>query len=742
MNILDTRISFFEKEIKQVIPNKTVTAGEILKNIKEGKWKKEIEKIRSLSDKVQKISKSYLPYVTWSGTFKKRNNDELKEWSGILCIDIDNVETYNETFATICNDEYTLAAFASPTGTGIKVLWKIGTPEFHNKLKNGIILYCKSQWKTEIDNTFDVSRPCFISYDPQCYVNEDSTVYGSALITDTETSKPVTQPVHIEKSQLKDLQRAEDIVTQCEQNQIDITSDYNEEWQLIAFSLATFGEAGRALFHRISAINGEYDAEQTDKKFTDALQKGKFKTPAKFFVIAKDYGIVPQKQKKKQTTDNSVSEEELNEARIVAAEAQKRDAQNANRKKRMILKTEQYLNEHYDIRNNIIKNEFEISKKDKNEWDKLNENNLFREFMYNGVPFTISQTLCLLRSDFVPRYNPFHDYFNKLELYNPESEPDYLNWLANCVTADSQEQFNYHLKKQMVRVVACALNENYYNKHCFTLVSEEQHIGKSKFIEFLVPEKLKEYYLENPAIDKDGMLALGKNIIINLDELANFSRHDINQMKAYISKSFIKLRPAYEKKEELYPRVSSFFGTTNRTEFLSDETGSVRWLNFKVSKFDFKKYLAEKNIINNCYRQALHLYKQGTDSYLLNQEDIISNEERNKDFQVPIAERDLLLKYFYPGTEQKHDVFLTATEIAAHISVKANGQIKISNIMMGRMLSSLKFPRSQKFNGWQQTKGYYLRYVPEDGIIPEAYAEALINGEEVAEYADTNDKPF
>ena len=39
---------------------------------------------------------------------------------------------------------------------------------------------------------------------------------------------------------------------------------------------------------------GEYDEKKADDKFTDALKKGRFKTPAKFFSLAKDYGLAVQ----------------------------------------------------------------------------------------------------------------------------------------------------------------------------------------------------------------------------------------------------------------------------------------------------------------------------------------------------------------------------------------------------------------------------------------------------------------
>ena len=44
---------------------------------------------------------------------------------------------------------------------------------------------------------------------------------------------------------------------------------------------------------------------------------------------------------------------------------------------------------------------------------------------------------------------------------------------------------------------------------------------------------------ENISFDKDSLIALIENFIINLDELATFTRVEINALKSILSKSFI-----------------------------------------------------------------------------------------------------------------------------------------------------------------------------------------------------------
>ncbi|MCW3170306.1 virulence-associated E family protein [Chryseobacterium sp. 09-1422] len=70
----------------------------------------------------------------------------------------------------------------------------------------------------------------------------------------------------------------------------------------------------------------------------------------------------------------------------------------------------------------------------------------------------------------------------------------------------------------------------------------------------------------------------------------------MNSLKAYISKTHINERLAYARKSEYLERICSFVGSTNKTDFLTDDLGSVRWIIFEViEKINFN-YSSEINI--------------------------------------------------------------------------------------------------------------------------------------------------
>lgn len=377
------KFSFYKGGIKKRVPSSEYTVQKAIELIKSDTYKEVIERLRQADNpSVKKVLKSGLDYFTFSGTFKKRLTDDLIKHSGIICLDFDDVEVSPEMGQKIASDNVIHACFLSPSGTGLKMLVKID-PNKHLESFISLRAYAKSNWGLEIDESGkDVTRACFVSYDPNAYFNPDSIVFtvedvktnnlqvdslfneaaelvvinqnGSTSliqrklklgynragriidqleqaeilgpfegasarkvlipgtyelekhlekfdfsisdktlvvpITDQEESHQIAQSASQQFKLNKDLRRAEFVVEQAENHNIDLTGDYSD-WQLIAFSLATFGEDARDLFHRVSRQYSEYDAKEADEKFDNALKTGRFRTPAKFFSIAKDYGL-------------------------------------------------------------------------------------------------------------------------------------------------------------------------------------------------------------------------------------------------------------------------------------------------------------------------------------------------------------------------------------------------------------------------------------------------------------------
>jgi predicted P-loop ATPase len=366
---------------------------------------------------------------------------------------------------------------------------------------------------------------------------------------------------------------------------------------------------------------------------------------------------------------------------------------------------ENYLQENYSFRYNIVSLEIEIKSKNQIIWCSCNENSLWLEIQKKSIKIPINSLIAILKSDFVPNYNPLQNYFTNLPLWDKKT--DYIKQFSEYVKLDhgeDKEQFEYHFKKWCVRAVKCAIIDDYFNKQAFVLTDDGngQNIGKSSWCRFLCPKELTNYMAEDMSDDKDARILLCKNFLINLDELAALSRKEINQLKAYFSKAQINERLPYDRKNSIIQRVASFIGSTNMSTFLQDETGSVRWLCFIVKKIDWS-YKKDFDI-NNLWQQAYSLSKDSTFDETLTLEDIRQNEIRNEKFQITSPERDLIYKYFEIPENIETADFLTSTDILHHINLYTVG-IRLTNVGIGKALKSIGYTRSK----YQQIYGYWVK---------------------------------
>jgi predicted P-loop ATPase len=369
--------------------------------------------------------------------------------------------------------------------------------------------------------------------------------------------------------------------------------------------------------------------------------------------------------------------------------------------------TENYLNKNYEIRHNIISNEIEISKIDSKDWNELNENTLWIEMQKKSIKVPSSTLEKILRSDFVPKFNPFIDYFNAVPIW--DKTVDYITQYADYVKLspdEDKEQYNYHFKKWCVRSVKCATIENYYNKNAFVISDEGkgQNIGKTTWIRNLCPKTLSNYIKDDlPKDEKDAKISLTQNFIVNLDELASLSRQEINTLKSLFSADNIKVRFPYDKKDSVVRRVANFIGSTNLSTFLHDETGSVRWLCFVADTIDFSY---KNNFdMDMLWSQAFALSKDENFDETITLLDVSINETRNAKFQIQSPEKDLICRYLEIPKTVEETKILTSTEIQHYLAGFAN-TIRLNNVTIGKALTSLKF---RKIRSSTTTK-YAVKY--------------------------------
>jgi Virulence-associated protein E/VirE N-terminal domain/Primase C terminal 2 (PriCT-2) len=694
------QVSFFEKVKAKSCIN--VKIQDILEDIKNGKYRNQIEEIRSESDpEKKKFLKENLPAITVSGIFNNSHSaKDLIYHSGLIQIDLDHVDPI-EVRTRLEKSEFTYCCFLSPSGNGLKLIVRID-PDSHQASFVALKSYFFNQFRLEIDRKCkDVGRCMFLSYDENLYLNTDSILFPTGKHKPVATNKGIRSRKEVLNTNTLSEAKAEDVellITQIEENRVDITSGY-DNWLKIGFALSeTFGEQGRNYFQRLSIFNHDYSVIKTDSQYNKCLNSKKEGINlGTLFYIAKNYGITISNL-------NGHKSNEITSLNITDSFGES-----------TCEKVENLLNKQYQFRCNEIDGEIEYKLPEDAFYLPLNEDNIHRFIQHNGLKFSLANLISLLRSDYVPKYNPFEDYFEGLPKWNKDSDPDHISQLASNVDAKDQIRFSKQFLKMLVRVIACALNEKVFNKHAFILVHDKQNSGKSTFCRFLCPPTLQNYISESFAMDKDSLISLSENIFINLDELSTLSKIEINTLKSMFTKDKIKIRKPYDKKATNTPRRCSFIGSTNKSEFLSDETGSVRWLCFEIEGIDLK-YSKEINI-DFVWSQAYSLYLTGFE-YQLTKEELIENETANEKHFLGSIERDLITQWLIPCERNFPDaVFKTTTELAEFLNTQAiNLNWKYNPITLGKALKSLGFKQDQASTEKDQRKGYYV-IIYKDGLL-------------------------
>ena len=370
-----------------------------------------------------------------------------------------------------------------------------------------------------------------------------------------------------------------------------------------------------------------------------------------------------------------------------------------------INRVEYFIRNRYDIFFNQIANKFMYKEIGDTEYHELNIDNIYRLLKKHHLSYSLSNLKSLLKSDFTPKVNVFKDFFENLKW----DGVDYLGQLIEYLKvqeispkSNEKERFKRMFRKMFVRMVACSLEAG-FNKQVFVIAHDKQNSGKSTFWRWTCPPGLSEHYTESVGTSKDDLIALTENFVVNIDELSTLSKIDLNGLKSVISKDSLKIRLPYGERPEMLKRRCNFVASTNRLEFLNDETGSVRWVCFRLDNinWDYKKDID----INNVWAQAYHLFKYTDFDYQLNPAEIAENEVANQSFLIRTPEMELIQKYLEPSSREefyKNEYgepvkFMTATDVTIFIHNKNIGSIKLYPSTVGKTLKMLGFLLEDKY---------------------------------------------
>ena len=244
----------------------------------------------------------------------------------------------------------------------------------------------------------------------------------------------------------------------------------------------------------------------------------------------------------------------------------------------------------------------------------------------------------VLNSDFSRLSHPVREYVEALPAWDG---CDRVKELCRHVSAQEPQYFEWTLHKWLVAAVATWMSDLASNHEIFVLIGA-QGIYKTTFFRHLLPPQLRMYFWENAHnsfSSKDDHLALAENCLVEIEEMDLQSSRDISELKALATSEKVKERRPYARFREEKHRLASFCGSGNQERFLSDETGSRRWLCHKVDHIDDPRTWGLD--YDQLYAQLRDELRQGF-RYWFDSDEQRRVERQNEAFRIESDEEQLI----------------------------------------------------------------------------------------------------
>ena len=288
------KVSYY-KNISQVSTAPSIVSAEsVLQAIMDGNFKDDIIKLRSSDDKgavkkklpcvvfsgvmdnpVNKVSRKNVSYISY------RDDKSLSAHSGLAVIDLDHVADLKGTKDKLCSMSEVYSVFVSPSGDGLKVLFRIpANIKKHRGYYRAILKDLSDMGLPDIDSTsINESRLCFVSWDEDLYLNEYADMYTSYI---EEAPSIVVIDNELDMSAVATDYKKLDVAAKM----IDACKDGEKHRTLIkaAYLMGGYISSGKVresdaismLVSRISMRNVS-DMSQAEATIRDGVEKGKMK---------------------------------------------------------------------------------------------------------------------------------------------------------------------------------------------------------------------------------------------------------------------------------------------------------------------------------------------------------------------------------------------------------------------------------------------------------------------------------
>ena len=216
------------------------------------------------------------------------------------------------------------------------------------------------------------------------------------------------------------------------------------------------------------------------------------------------------------------------------------------------------------------------------------------------------------------RFHPVRDLLNSLKW---DGQGHIRGLLPDYLGAEDTEYTYQVWRLWMLGAVARIFQPGC--KFDYTVIFQgRQGLGKSTFLQLMaLNDGWFNDSLDSLDSDKAAQSLMG-SWIIELAELKSLARTagGVDSVKRFLTATQDKYRVPYERRADIFLRQSVFAGTTNKSDFLQDETGNRRFLIIQTGVHEPKKNLFDPEAMNDikaAWAEAVHIYKTEKPKLLL-----------------------------------------------------------------------------------------------------------------------------
>lgn len=241
-------------------------------------------------------------------------------------------------------------------------------------------------------------------------------------------------------------------------------------------------------------------------------------------------------------------------------------------------------------------------------------------------------------------YNPVKDYLQEITWDRKDRFPEIFKILG------VQSEFEQSLiRKWFYQTAALAFNtlENPVQPEGVLILQGDEGIGKTRFFKYMGINPLwfssldKELTTKN----KDILIQMLSAWIGEIGEIDRTFKANKSDVKNFMTLDKDTIRKPYAREPVTRARITSFCGTTNKAEFLNDDTGFRRWWVIPVHQKIVMGDFIQPDNLHQFWSQCYVVVHENPQCFRLTEEERKQLEEKNKEvLEMLPAEDELRLR--------------------------------------------------------------------------------------------------